>query len=445
MRNVVNNFNKITPINGFDTDKNNAMQNNYAWSMSELGEFLYVGTGRNILYNVLLIVKNSGLIPGFQIPEDIIPDFVDERAEIWRYDKGSSNAGWQRVFKAPEGVTGFRYMIRYTDPSGVTALYAGTFSSPKARVYRSTNGTDWLEVDNDTILGASTRSMIIHTNGKLYMATVDEFSPDINSYIFEYVPPTVSAPQGSWKRVTADPSTPGFDPTKNPRGQVAIIESFNGHIYAGVINQSGFELWRTTGTDPVVNGWKLVIDKGAGDAFNKIPLTLGVFNDHLYVGSIMFPLLAANPLGPSSFKPFDLIRINKDDVWELVVGGQPVQPTAPTTGTRGIALSLLPSGVANVFNLYCWQLIEYEGELYLGTFDWLIVLSRLLKIPPSSPYSGFDLFKSKDGINWESITINGLGNPDNYGARLLFESTNGHLYLGTANPFDSCEVWENIL
>lgn len=435
-------FNKITPINGFDTDENNAMQNNYAWSMSELGEYLYVGTGRNILYNVLLSFGSQ--IPGFQIPEEIIPDPVDNRAEIWRYHKGLPNSGWTRVFKAPEGVTGFRYMIRYTDPEGRTALYAGAFSAPKVKVYRSVDGENWNEIPNDNLLGTSTRSMIIHTNGKLYMSTVDEAAITQGVYIFEYVPPTVALPQGSWVRVTADATTPGYDPSKNPGGQITIMESFNGHIYAGNVTAEGFELWRTTETVPTFNGWKLVIDKGAGDSFNQIPLTLGVFKDHLYVGAIMFPLLAENPRDPRSFKAFDLVRVDENDVWELVIGGIPAGPTNPTTGTRGPALSLIPSGMANIFNLYCWQLQEYQGELYLGSFDWLVVLTKLLNIPPSSPYSGFDLFKTKDAINWETVSINGFDNPENYGARILFKSTNGHLYVGTANPFEGCEVWENI-
>lgn len=479
---LFNNFKKITPINGFDTNKNNAVQNNYSWSMSELGEYLYVGTGRNILYTVLLAVQESGRIPGFQVPADLVPEFIDNRAEIWRYNKGLPNAGWQRVFKAPEGVSGFRYMIRYTDPHGTTSLFAGSFSSPKVRVYRSINGTCWKETDDENLLGTSTRSMIVHTNGRLYMSTVEELSNNPASYIFEYIPPRGGCSEGSWRRVTVDPNTPGFDPNRNPRGQVAIMESFNGHIYAGTINQGGFELWRTEGSNPCVNKWKLVIDKGAGDALNKIPLTLGVFRDYLYVGAIMFPLLAENPASISSFKPFDLIRIDEKDRWELVIGGQPVQPTNPQTGTRGRALSGLPSGAGNPFNLYCWQLQEYEGEFYLGTFDWSIVLARLLPTLPTgllstigaqlatqqgmnqagsmlgsfiqpiasiiarlNPSNGFDLFRSLDGIHWIPITINGLGNPDNYGDRILFKSTNGHLYLGTANPFDGCEVWENKL
>lgn len=42
-------FKKLNEVNGFDqSDLNNAKQNNYAWSMAEFGDYIYVGTGRNI-------------------------------------------------------------------------------------------------------------------------------------------------------------------------------------------------------------------------------------------------------------------------------------------------------------------------------------------------------------------------------------------------------------
>jgi hypothetical protein len=472
----ISGFRKITPANGFDTDVNNAMQNNYAWSMAEMEEHLYVGTGRNILYNVLLAIKNSGLIGDFEIPKELTPKNVDNRAEIWRYNKILPNFGWQKVFKAPDDlnlITGFRYMVRYTDLNGQTALYVGGYCQGKVRTFRSTDGLNWREIPNDNLNGTSTRAMVIHTNKKLYMSTVDEINPLQPALIYEYIPPTVQMPQGRWEEVTGDPSDPGFKPGKNPNTQVMMMASFKDHIYAATINVTeGFELWKTEGTEPKINEWKLVIDKGAGDALNIIPLTLGVFKEYLYIGAIMFPLLAQNSMDFSSFKAFDVVRIDERDNWQLVIGGRPKKPTNPTTGTRGKALSPKTSGLGNPFNLYCWQLEEYNGEFFLGTFDWSVLLrplvpaiipaflnlpefleelEKLLRIILSIlltagaaiyPFEGFDLYKSKDGIHWLPITLTGLRDPHNYGARLLFKSINGHLYLGTANPFDGCEVWE---
>lgn len=466
-------YEKITPINGFDTDANNAMQNNYAWSMAELGDYLYVGTGRNILYNILLSVQKSELLGDFAIPEELTPTIVDNRAEIWRYNKHVPTDGWQKVFKAPDDsniIQGFRYMIRYTDANGQTALYVGGFCQDEVRTLRSTDGLDWREIPNDNLGGSSTRAMVIHTNQKLYMSTVDEGSRDQPALIYEYIAPTGQNPEGRWQQITANPSDPGFIQSKNPNGQVMMMASFKDRLYAATINVvEGFELWRTEGPEPKVNEWKLVIDKGAGDACNIIPLTLGIFKDYLYVGAIMFPLLAEDPIQFSSIKPFDLVRIDEQDHWQLVVGGRPKKPTEPTTGTRGKALSHRSSGLGNPFNLYCWQLEEYNGEFLLGTFDWSVLLKPLVPaILPAAldwpewakvllqlfltillavwsaiyPFEGFDLYKSKDGIHWFPVSLNGLGNPHNYGARLLFKSTDGHLDLGTANPFDGCEVWE---
>lgn len=465
-------FQKITPLSGFDTNPNNAMQNNYAWSMAEMGEYLYVGTGRNILYNILLAVKNSGKFGDFDIPKELTPEIVDNRAEIWRYNKALPNAVWEKVFKAPADsiiIQGFRYMIRYTDLNGQTALYVGGYCQGKVRTFRSLDGLNWLEIPNDNLNGTSTRAMVIHSNGKLYMSTVDEASQLPFSLIYEYIPPTIPFPNGRWEQITGDSSNPGFIQSKNPSGQVMMMSSFKGHLYAAVTNLvEGFELWKTEGTEPIVNEWKLVIDKGAGDAFNIIPLTLGTFRDYLYVGAIMFPLLAEE-ISLSAFKPFDVVRIDAQDNWQLVIGGKPKKPTNPTTGTRGKALSHMPSGLGNPFNLYCWQLEEYNGEFFLGTFDWSVLIKPLVPaIVPAAlnlpalfeellqiflsvlltvgdaiyPFNGFDLYKSKDGIHWYPITLNGLGNPHNYGARLLFRTLNGRFNLGTANPFDGCEVWQ---
>ena len=54
---------------------------------------------------------------------------------------------------------------------------------------------------------------------------------------------------------------------------------------------------------------------------------------------------------------------------------------------------------------------------------------------------GFDLLVSEDGINFETITNNGFGDPYNHGCR-IFAVTNSGLTLGTANPFYGTQVWK---
>ena len=65
-------------------------------------------------------------------------------------------------------------------------------------------------------------------------------------------------------------------------------------------------------------------------------------------------------------------------------------------------------------------------------------------------YAGGDLWKSCDGVNWTSVTINGFNNRYNYGIREVIpvqsKGKDTGLAVGTANPFTGqpnggCEVW----
>mgnify|MGYP000243563470 CR=1 FL=1 len=53
---------------------------------------------------------------------------------------------------------------------------------------------------------------------------------------------------------------------------------------------------------------------------------------------------------------------------------------------------------------------------------------------------GFDLYVTEDGVNFETITIDGFGDPYNYGLR-VFATTDQGLCLGTANPFYGTQIW----
>lgn len=463
-------FTKITPINGFDTvNPDNAKQNNYAWAMEETEEYLYVGTGRNIFYNVFRGIADL-IGVDIKFPDILIPRNQDDRAEIWRYKKDGSKE-WKRVFKAPEGIEGFRFMIRYTTPEYETALYAAGSSTynideenikvPKVPIFKSTNGYDWELLDSN-IPGTSTRSMVVHGE-KLYMSVLNELSEEEGAMVYVSTDPEYRG----WELVTG-----AGDPERNPSSGVVAMESFNGYIYAGTGGPEGFELWRTEEFEPKQDRWIRVIDKGAGDALNQGPLTLGKFKEHLYIGAIYSPFDIDLRYG--SFKPFDLVRIDKNDNWEIVVGGAAFEPTRPETGIRKPAISGFPSGFGNLFNLYCWQLQEHDGELYLGTFDWLVLavpmlLANLSIFTPNlsmeslieqtlsylpeqflnlksyqnySIFKGFDLFKTSNGADWTPVSINGLNNSYNYGVRKLLSSKDGHLYLGTANVFEGLEIWK---
>ncbi|MEG0129374.1 MAG: hypothetical protein RR695_09570, partial [Clostridium sp.] len=70
-------FYKISPKNGLDEENLiNGRQNNYAWSIEELGDYIYVGTGRNVPYNIIKID------PNVNTPDLITPEQLDNSPEI---------------------------------------------------------------------------------------------------------------------------------------------------------------------------------------------------------------------------------------------------------------------------------------------------------------------------------------------------------------------------
>ena len=56
-------------------------------------------------------------------------------------------------------------------------------------------------------------------------------------------------------------------------------------------------------------------------------------------------------------------------------------------------------------------------------------------------HSGADLFKSPNGVDWYPVTLDGLGDPQNYGWRTMKSAPDGYFYLGSANPYEGSEVY----
>lgn len=53
---------------------------------------------------------------------------------------------------------------------------------------------------------------------------------------------------------------------------------------------------------------------------------------------------------------------------------------------------------------------------------------------------GFDMYVTSDGVNFETLTTSGFGDPYNHGLR-VFAVTNQGLCLGTANPYYGTQLW----
>ncbi|MDR2579996.1 MAG: YDG domain-containing protein, partial [Fibromonadaceae bacterium] len=81
---------------------------------------------------------------------------------------------------------------------------------------------------------------------------------------------------------------------------------------------------------------------------------------------------------------------------------------------------------------------------YSQTSTITVILYMLTVAPFFAEYpnpEGFDLYVSEDGgVTFEPVTLNGFGDPNNYGGRVLVPSKHG-LFILTANPFQGAQVW----
>lgn len=456
---------KITTYNGFDKDNpDNAQQNNYAWSMVEFNGYMYVGTGRNVVYRGMMST-------GFEPTQSFTPENLSLQSEIWRYPIKTHNSSkkWERVYQAPieNGPCLFRKMVLFENNKYEKVLVGGSYTKEgEGFILTSKDGLQWDSVPIPIVAPYYVRPMIVFKD-KLYVSACQPLDVGLTTYLY-----VTENPQDGWTRVNTDTVT----------GEIFSMQTFNGYLYIGTMALGGFNVYKSQ--RPEKGDWQLVVDKGAGDELNEIPMDMEVFNNHLYIGSgINGAVYSTNPSNRYILpKGFDIIRVGKNDKWEVIVGKEPVLPTNPTTGIRRNGFH--DSGFGNMFNAYCWTLKTYDKKLFVGSWDsailykivigdliaeeklgymlkvftekfadgfnfsnvpnynfgrWMSMLSWSFRYYPKS--FGFDLLETSDGVKFKHFSYDGLYNEENYGVRNMVVGSDGKCYIGTANPTQGCEVW----
>jgi hypothetical protein len=320
----------------------------------------------------------------------------------------------------------------------VAYLYAGTFGLEPS-LWRSPTGdpSTWERVWTNPTPG-SIRSLALHDD-LLYIAVTHELAA-------ERPPGEIYATDGTkvWL-VDGD----GFG---NPANiGVYALASFDGWLHAGTMNiAEGYEVWKLAGPDDTAEPIR-VIANGGPSRTNQAVSTMLVFQEHLYVAALSFAWI--NTGHGSTLAGGDMVRIDANGDVETVVG-----PDA----TGGVG-----SGFGKCTNIYLWSLAEHDGKLYCGTWDWASLLPAstaflplfsetplgLLLRPIFRPIflpnlydlltrNGGELYCSSDGLHWDLIFFDGLGDPDNYGVRTMV-SAQDRLFLGMANIFDGLQIWRS--
>lgn len=418
-------------------------QNSWSWSMQWWQGKLYVGTLRAEM--CFSAASLNYTFPGLYPPNDPDTECTDSpqdlplQAEIWRYMPETET--WERVYQSPNDVeipdypgkyvardVGFRGMTVFTEADRTEALYVCGVTSraynkgvPPPRILRSTDGITFEPVPQDpgTFLGDLETLDGIDINGFRSLVVYND-----RLYV------TAGRLQGDGVLLEAENPAVGNDNFRmvSPPGmRVKEMVPFDGFLYLGLLDrQSGYSVVKTdaAGTPPYT--FTPVVTNGG--FLRPLPsqavISMYVFKGRLYVGTD---------------KPAEMIRINPDDTWDLIVG----TPRETPDGWK-YPLSGMDRGFDYPPNQHIWRMQAHDGWLYVGTDD----LSTMFKEFPYvgdilRPHMGFDLFATPDGEHFTMITRTGFDHMFDYGARTLASTPYG-LFVGTANPYYGTRIWRGV-
>jgi pimeloyl-ACP methyl ester carboxylesterase len=445
--------------------------NTWMWSVEWFKDQLYVGTGREIQCISLVNSDIAGQTETFKIyPLAVAANGCPDGqtlasslgAEIWRFDPATSQ--WKRVFKSPDEIflgvgpdgqpwytardVGFRGMLAFREQDRTQALYVGGVTSgsmydvlpqfaqggyPPPRLLRSVDGTTFTPVPQTpgTFLGeignpqpGSQRAMRSFRGLTSYKGMLVATVGDFRGVGFVVASKNPSAGDNAWFR-----ASPLFE--EMPVWNIAVFEH---SLYATTGDRHfqgsvGYGVYRTKFTGAPPYQWHPVIQDAGyanpSDPAMRAPNGLGlkVFKGQLYV---------------STDRPTELVRINPDDTWDLLVG----EPRQTPHGFKA-PLSGMGTGFGNWFNGHFWRMAVFKGELFLTTWDWSSALWQLGVSWVDQAFVGqfgFDLYRSKDGVHWSAVSTQGIGNWANSGGRSLLKTPIG-LVIGTVRGSGPGELY----
>ena len=407
---------------------------------------LYVGTGRATqcvmqatghLYYPTLISYPS-LDPDVECTPD--PQDLPLQAEIWRWTPQTDT--WEQVFQSPMDIEipgypghyvardiGFRSMIVFREPDGTEALYAGGASSntyntgvPAARILRSTDGVNFepLPQDPGTFLGdiaATSYRSLISYRGRLYViASVGYagFGPVLEA--------TDPAGGNDQFHLALSADTTAFE-----------LETFNNFLYIG--SGTNAFAWPPDPDTPPFSVLKTNA-QGTPPYTPTAVITQGAYRQPLASRSVVSMYQFKGKLYVGTDRPAELLRINADDTWDLVVG----TPRLTPDGLK-YPLSGMDVGFDNPMNIHIWRMGSFDGQLYVGTMGqstkWgLVPFVRRWVLPNM----GFDLYRTTNGEDFVMLTQTGFDERFDVGVR-SFVATPYGLIMGTANHYYGTRVW----
>ncbi len=503
---VVNGTPDLVPNPVSDPDY---FRNSYPWSMVFFQGNLYMGTGRFETDALQNTTQGTAEIWRYT------PGALGAGSIAGTWTRVFKFTTLTPLVNLPRDL-GFRWMT-VCDVGGTERLYVSTFgpgglNQDGGNILWSANGTTWNLVSR-TGMPTNTsgfRSLVCLPNpaspGNKLLVAAPVGWVDILSSTYDTdrtLDPARMAiansnPAGgsTWSPYSLQPMGGAAEPNNDSFFTIYHWAS-QGQLVAGVTNDvSGAQLWTTSGcasfpcTQNQLNSlWTKVINDGAGRplrgpnlASNAIVSDLMELNGDLYIAysvtageRVLAELVRLKPPDLANFPDFPNGR------WEVLIGeprlnvdtnpmppgfvcGHPLQTLdgvgaandCPPTALRGAGIGPV-SSVSGPFpdgnQFYIWRLLAYQDltapvqpaptRLFMGTLQGF----------GGAGIPGFDLLATADGVDWKTITENGLGlisptgRSEIGGMRSIAASPHGLFIGGTnappTNPPDpgGCAVW----
>ena len=428
--------------------------NSVAWSMKWWENHLYVGTSR--AYRCFQQAVYNTYFPSFipYPPSDPDVECTPEpqdlplQAEIWRWTPDTDM--WDRVYQSPNDLEipaypgkyvapdiGFRDATVFTEPDQTEAIYFSGFSSrdfngyelPLPRILRSADGINFEPIpqDPETFLGdldnridlvgrehvMGFRAMSTY-NGRLYVVAGGAYG---DGTLLEAANP--AGGNDNFRQVTPPDMT------------IFSILPYNGLLYIG----TGA---RALPPDPSVPGYAVLKTDATGDPpYDFVP----VVTDGAYLlkpsKTVVHMEEVENRLYAGTNQPAELIRINPDDTWDLVVG----EPRMTPDGMKYPLSGFGPGFDWEFGNIHMHRIQAHDGVLYVGTNDHSTSFRNIPIIDLLFHRKmGFDLYATPNGWYFEPITTTGFGDIFNESAR-TFASTPYGLFLGSQSSYYGLNIW----
>jgi hypothetical protein len=442
-------------------------QNGYAWSMEWFKGKLYVGTGRSVLcvegvtsqfYFRFETIYKTSPAPRVQCTPD--PYDLDLRAEIWQYTPRTDR--WRMVYRSPADVPNprargkslardiaYRGMEVLRDRRGRKALFISGVTSNEyvpenarrhpPRLLRTYDGRRFHDISRPLVVRRTGDYADRRPIGYRGMERVGK-------RLF-VVASTGLTGDGAVFRVRKPFARKArFSQVTPPDMHVFELQRFQGHLYLGTGSfETGYGVYKTRPTRARYR-FQPVVTNGAGLGKEMVSVvSMYPFRGHLYVGGVSWYSGLSE-----KFPEAELIRIGRDDRWDVVTG----EPRTGPDGQLRAPISGLPAGFGNMFNAHLWRMVDQDGALYVGTLDWTWLLQdnedwagewKWLIDLVIAGEGGFDLWASCDGVDWFAVTRNAfIGDPYDFGVRSLAAGRRG-FFAGSANHAFGTRVWHNDL